>query len=229
MYALYAPQPENCLDPLALFVLCWAAPCREHVMSSASSTYPPAPQRRPSPPLSPSSSRSGSPPGATLYGRSPHRHRDTLFRRRRERFNCGLDPLHVVALIVLAGILLASRPELLSPDTYLRPFSTRPSPTLRPCDLPSQRNGKRAKCDCSHCSQDTIMVWQKTFTLPSASKGCHLVTPAVEREISDGVKGVKAGLITLFIQHTSAALSVNENYDSTGEPWRSSGIGSVSR
>ncbi|UZJ52534.1 hypothetical protein CBS101457_001854 [Exobasidium rhododendri] len=59
------------------------------------------------------------------------------------------------------------------------------------------------------------MVWQKTFTLPSASRGCHLVTSVVEKEISQGLKGCKAGILTLFIQHTSAALTINENYDPT--------------
>jgi secondary thiamine-phosphate synthase enzyme len=59
------------------------------------------------------------------------------------------------------------------------------------------------------------MVWQKTFTLPSASRGCHLVTNVVEKEINEGLKGVKAGILTLFIQHTSAALTINENYDPT--------------
>lgn len=57
------------------------------------------------------------------------------------------------------------------------------------------------------------MPWQKTFTLPSRGKGCHLVTREVEAEIAPGLKGVKIGLLTLFIQHTSASLTLNENFD----------------
>lgn len=60
------------------------------------------------------------------------------------------------------------------------------------------------------------MVWQTTFTLPSSSKGCYLVTKDVERACAEGLRGVKAGIISLTIQHTSAALSLNENFDSTG-------------
>ncbi|KAF9229390.1 hypothetical protein BS17DRAFT_743403 [Gyrodon lividus] len=57
------------------------------------------------------------------------------------------------------------------------------------------------------------MGWQKTFTLPRQSKGCHLVTDAVMTQISEGIRNVEVGMLFLFIQHTSAALSINENYD----------------
>lgn len=135
----------------------------------------------------------------TLYSQSPHHKEDFLFRKRRARVNCGLDPLHVVALIVLLGFVLSFNPSILSYHTYLAPFKRQDSVQTR-----------------SHLqSQEERMVWQKTFTLPSASKGCHLVTPSVEREINEGLRNTKAGLLTLFIQHTSAALSVNENFDST--------------
>ncbi|CBQ70433.1 conserved hypothetical protein [Sporisorium reilianum SRZ2] len=57
------------------------------------------------------------------------------------------------------------------------------------------------------------MPWQKQFTLGSRSKGCHLVTNEVMPHLEEGLKGVKIGVLTLFIQHTSAALSLNENFD----------------
>jgi secondary thiamine-phosphate synthase enzyme len=57
------------------------------------------------------------------------------------------------------------------------------------------------------------MGWQKTFDLPRLSKGCHLVTDDVLAEISEGIEDVKVGMLFLFIQHTSAALSINENFD----------------
>lgn len=58
-----------------------------------------------------------------------------------------------------------------------------------------------------------VMPAQKTFTLASRGKGCHLVQSEVEREIGDMLRGVQVGILTLFIQHTSAALSLNENFD----------------
>ncbi|KAH6917293.1 hypothetical protein BKA70DRAFT_1251814 [Coprinopsis sp. MPI-PUGE-AT-0042] len=57
------------------------------------------------------------------------------------------------------------------------------------------------------------MGWQKTFTLSKRSKGCYLVTDEVMAQIQPGVKDVQVGMLFLFIQHTSAALTVNENYD----------------
>ncbi|PFH54564.1 hypothetical protein AMATHDRAFT_185203 [Amanita thiersii Skay4041] len=57
------------------------------------------------------------------------------------------------------------------------------------------------------------MGWQKTFTLARRKKGCHLITDEVLSNIEPGLQGVKVGMLFLFIKHTSAALTVNENYD----------------
>ncbi|KAL9940373.1 hypothetical protein V8E36_001078 [Tilletia maclaganii] len=57
------------------------------------------------------------------------------------------------------------------------------------------------------------MGWQKTFSLASRSKGVHLIQKEVEREVADGIRNVQVGMLYLFIQHTSAALTLNENYD----------------
>ncbi|KAA1467932.1 hypothetical protein DENSPDRAFT_856978 [Dentipellis sp. KUC8613] len=56
------------------------------------------------------------------------------------------------------------------------------------------------------------MGWQKTFTLNKRAKGCHLVTEEVLSHIQPGLRDVQVGM--LFLQHTSAALTINENYDS---------------
>ncbi|CAE6391186.1 unnamed protein product [Rhizoctonia solani] len=60
------------------------------------------------------------------------------------------------------------------------------------------------------------MPWQKVITLERRSKGCHLVTDEILPQISEGLKqtpSFEVGILHLFIQHTSAALTVNENYD----------------
>ncbi len=54
------------------------------------------------------------------------------------------------------------------------------------------------------------MVQQKEILLPSFPRGFHLVTDLVIREL--GLLP-ESGLLNLFIQHTSAALSLNENAD----------------
>ncbi|KAH9944046.1 uncharacterized protein BXZ73DRAFT_39507 [Epithele typhae] len=57
------------------------------------------------------------------------------------------------------------------------------------------------------------MGWQKTFTLARRSKGCHLVTEEIVTQIQPGLHDVQIGILYLFIQHTSAALTINENFD----------------
>lgn len=58
------------------------------------------------------------------------------------------------------------------------------------------------------------MSWfQKTFTLPSKSRGSYLVTEDVVKNLPE-LKDYKVGLLNLFVQHTSCALSLNENWDS---------------
>lgn len=55
------------------------------------------------------------------------------------------------------------------------------------------------------------MIKQVQFTLNARSRGFHLVT----REILDHLPLPlpQAGLLNLFVQHTSCALSINENAD----------------
>ncbi|KAJ4409675.1 hypothetical protein N0V82_009432 [Gnomoniopsis sp. IMI 355080] len=54
--------------------------------------------------------------------------------------------------------------------------------------------------------------FQKQFTLPSKSKGSYLITDDV-RDALPELKDYKVGILHLFIQHTSCALSLNENWD----------------
>ena len=53
---------------------------------------------------------------------------------------------------------------------------------------------------------------QKQFTLPAFSRGCHLVTASVLENIPE-LSSFQVGLMHVFIQHTSASLTLNENAD----------------
>ncbi|WVZ77578.1 hypothetical protein U9M48_025432 [Paspalum notatum var. saurae] len=55
---------------------------------------------------------------------------------------------------------------------------------------------------------------QKTVVVPAHRRGCHLITPKILREIEGDLAGFKCGLAHFFLQHTSASLTINENYDS---------------
>jgi len=54
-------------------------------------------------------------------------------------------------------------------------------------------------------------VWlQRDITLRSRGRGFHLVTGEVAEALPE-VEDVRAGLLHLFIRHTSASLTLNEN------------------
>ncbi len=52
------------------------------------------------------------------------------------------------------------------------------------------------------------------MTLTAKRRGFHLITDEIEQHIPE-LRGVHIGLIHLFIQHTSASLTLNENADPT--------------
>ncbi|KAJ1393070.1 YjbQ-like superfamily [Sesbania bispinosa] len=54
---------------------------------------------------------------------------------------------------------------------------------------------------------------QKTITLPPQRRGCHHITSKIVKEIQQDLSGFKCGLAHLFLHHTSASLTINENYD----------------
>lgn len=54
--------------------------------------------------------------------------------------------------------------------------------------------------------------FQKTITLPTKSRGSYLITDHIVHSLPE-LKNYKVGLLNLFVQHTSCALSMNENWD----------------
>ena len=56
-------------------------------------------------------------------------------------------------------------------------------------------------------------MWiQKKIVLPAKQRGFHLITNELLEQFLE-LKQVKVGLLHLFIQHTSASLTINENAD----------------
>jgi secondary thiamine-phosphate synthase enzyme len=57
------------------------------------------------------------------------------------------------------------------------------------------------------------MTWlQHELRLQPRRRGFHLVTPEIEAALP-GLRSIRVGLLHVFIQHTSASLSINENAD----------------
>lgn len=59
-----------------------------------------------------------------------------------------------------------------------------------------------------------MAIHQETITLSPKSKGFHLITPEIEKALIT-MPPIETGLLHLFIKHTSASLSINENADPT--------------
>lgn len=57
------------------------------------------------------------------------------------------------------------------------------------------------------------MSWhQRQITLPEFSRGFHLVTREIAQALPE-IGEIRAGILHVFIQHTSASLTINENAD----------------
>jgi secondary thiamine-phosphate synthase enzyme len=63
---------------------------------------------------------------------------------------------------------------------------------------------------CKNYAFLTNMVNQYNIILPDYPRGYHLITDLIEKELKNLPEN---GLVNLFIQHTSAGLSINENAD----------------
>ncbi len=58
-------------------------------------------------------------------------------------------------------------------------------------------------------------MWlQKEINLKSRSRGFHLITDELLRELPE-LRDFKIGMMNVFIMHTSASLTINENADPT--------------
>lgn len=122
---------------------------------------------------------------STLYSASPHLKVDVRNRRSRHYS----DPTWVLLAVLSLGFLFWCWPSI-SKSPIKRGL---PSNVLSP-----------------HVEYTPKMPWQTTFSLASRGKGCHLIQDEVIKNVSPGIQGVKAGVLHLFIQHTSAGLTLSE-------------------
>ncbi len=57
-------------------------------------------------------------------------------------------------------------------------------------------------------------IYQQQIALPEKPRGFHLITGEVVRALPE-MAGISTGFLQVFIQHTSASLTINENADPT--------------
>jgi len=56
--------------------------------------------------------------------------------------------------------------------------------------------------------------YQKTISLPAFPRGYHLITREVLSQFPD-IRSIETGFLHVFIKHTSASLTINENADAS--------------
>lgn len=87
-------------------------------------------------------------------------------------------------------------------------------PSLRQLSIlppkPPKTTGKKKK---KKMSATTTTYSQHPLVLPSLGRGSHLITPFIQSSLKKEIDGIQCGLLHLFVQHTSCALSLNENWD----------------
>ena len=57
-----------------------------------------------------------------------------------------------------------------------------------------------------------MKIFQKEIQLKSHPRGFHLITSEVTNHIPE-IKNIRIGILHLLLKHTSASLTLNENYD----------------
>ena len=86
-----------------------------------------------------------------------------------------------------------------------------------PTSTPSPASSPTCPAGClpfpSGLAMSSSSWFQKTLTLPARSRGSYLITDSIVSQLPE-IKDYKVGLLNLFVQHTSCALSMNENWDS---------------
>lgn len=118
---------------------------------------------------------------------------------------------YTIAFLVLFFIcFFPGLPQYLLKLPFRAFLSSSPRPILESITCPQ---GCIPTTSLDHLKAPDMAWFQKTFTLPPQSRGSFLITDHVVKQLPE-IKDYKVGLLHLFIQHTSCALSLNENWDS---------------
>ncbi len=59
-----------------------------------------------------------------------------------------------------------------------------------------------------------MKYYQKEYRLPAYQRGFHLITDLVMNNLTE-IQNIQKGMLHVFIKHTSASLTINENVDPT--------------
>ena len=96
-------------------------------------------------------------------------------------------------------------------------FQSLVSQTASFATLPSFCVAQSSSCPktslCSSMTTSQPLWFQHAITITAPNRGCHLITGDVQKAVGDDIRKVSVGMCNLFLQHTSASLTINENAD----------------
>jgi len=72
---------------------------------------------------------------------------------------------------------------------------------------------KKPTLDHYNIIKMTTEWFQKSFQLKGRKRGCYLITDEILSNIQKELSGFQVGLCNIFLVHTSAGLTLNENCD----------------
>lgn len=63
------------------------------------------------------------------------------------------------------------------------------------------------------CTSKIPRWFQHEISITAPSRGCHLITSDIQKAIKGDLSSINIGMCNIFVQHTSASLTINENAD----------------
>ena len=118
--------------------------------------------------------------------------------------------------IVKALLFVASVPA--STVAFLPSFTTVVTAQSIVCPVAgvplSSNNSETATLTTSSAGNMATPLWfQKRITITAPSRGCHLITTDIMKAVGSDMQKIHIGMCNIFVQHTSASLTINENAD----------------
>jgi secondary thiamine-phosphate synthase enzyme len=115
-------------------------------------------------------------------------------------------------LIFFLGFFLPLVASFVVPPSLAQ--QQKPPSAASSCPAETSSSPSSLSSQSTDTMSSAIPKWfQHEISITAPSRGCHLITSQVNKAISSDISQIKVGMCNLFIQHTSASLTVNENAD----------------
>ena len=127
----------------------------------------------------------------------------------------------VLAVTILAGSLWNSSIGFCPSSRLSNALVARSTATTSWSSSTSSNNNNNNNNNSPSSSSSTMpaaammvpMWFQKEISITAPSRGCHLISHEISKAVGDDLRKIDVGLCNLFVQHTSASLTINENAD----------------